>query len=335
MTPDNQTCLSRSKQTIIDLNKWQQTVDLMSQLYDSVNGSIVQFRHNEFNVVVTSNNEDNFLSRDDSWPIEMKSFCRRIVETKQQLYVQNTLTDDLWKEAPPVAEGPVRSYCGLPIYWPDGEIFGTICVIDTDESNYSSLLVRMLEQFCQLITADLKMLCDYEELKSLALTDELTGLYNRRGLSVLCEQRMKDARRSEQILGITYLDVDNLKQINDQFGHHLGDQCILTLAKVLELNCRDHDIKARVGGDEFIVISLFEKGCTPPYNDLINDLAHRVMLNYQSEIEVHDLTHLTSVSHGSIAFKHHEVQSLDEMIEKADALMYQHKQSKRKPGKPD
>ena len=326
---DNQ-CLSNSKQTIIDLDKWQQTVDLMSELYGSINGSIVQFRQNEFNVVVTSSNDDNFLTRDDSWPWEMKSFCRKIMETEKLLYVKNSLLDAHWQNAPPVTEGPVRSYCGLPIYWPDGSLFGTICVIDNKASQYSSLLVKMLEQFCQLITADLKMFCDYEELKSLALTDELTGLYNRRGLMLLGEQRIKDAKRSKQILGITYLDIDKLKQMNDQFGHQLGDQCILTLAKVLEVNCRDNDIKARIGGDEFIIMSVFDKGNQTPYNQINGELSLRIVSNYQSLIEEHDPQGLTSVSYGGLTFKHHEVKSLNDMIGKADKLMYQHKQSKQK-----
>ncbi|QFU22979.1 diguanylate cyclase [Shewanella eurypsychrophilus] len=324
-----QDCLSSSKQSSIDLDKWQQTVDLMSELYGSVNGSIVQFRQNEFNVVVTSSNEDNFLERDDSWPWEMKSFCRKIIETKKLLYVDNSLEDQYWQDAPPVTDGPVRSYCGLPIYWPDGSLFGTICVIDNKASQYSTTLLKMLEQFCQLITADLKMFCDYEELKSLALTDELTGLYNRRGLMILGEQRIKDAKRSKHIIGLTYLDIDNLKQMNDQFGHQLGDRCILTLAKALEVSCRDNDIKARVGGDEFIVMSVFDKDNEAPYNQVLRELSQRIIKNYQLFIKEHDPNGLTSVSYGGLIFKHHELHTLEEMIEKADQLMYQNKQSKR------
>ncbi|MGF1694199.1 sensor domain-containing diguanylate cyclase [Vibrio lamellibrachiae] len=320
--------LSGDTQTIVDLEKWQQSVDLMSELYGSVNGSIVQFRNNEFKVVVTSCNEDNHLVRNDSWDWGMKSFCREIVETNKALYVHSALQDNYWHDAPPVVEGPVRSYCGLPIYWPDGSLFGTICVIDNKSSEYSSTLLKLLEQFCQLITADLKMLSDFEELKSLALTDELTGLNNRRGLMILGEQRIKDATRSKQVLGLTYLDIDNLKTINDQLGHQIGDHCISALAKVLELNCRENDIKARVGGDEFIIITLINEENERPYDQSLNELSERIIKSYRSMIQKYDPTSLTSVSCGGITFEHHELHSLDEMIKKADHLMYQHKQSK-------
>lgn len=325
---NNQDCLSKSKQTIIDLDKWQQTVDIMSELYGSVNGSIVQFRQNTFNVVVTSNNQENFLARDDFWPWEIKSFCRKIVETQEHLYVKSAQDHEHWKDAPPVAKGPVRSYCGLPLFWPDGSLFGTICVIDTSVSQYSSTLVKMLQQFSQIISSDLKMLCDYEAIKSLAITDDLTGLYNRRGLTVLGEQKIKDAKRSKDVLGITYLDIDNLKQINDQSGHAIGDQCLMTLAKVLEESCRDNDIKARIGGDEFIIMSVFNKDNDVSYNKVLNELCQRVMVNYQAAIKNFDTEGLTSVSYGGLTFKHHQADNLEEMIEQADQLMYQHKQGK-------
>jgi len=220
---DTQSCLSSSEQNIIDLEKWQQTVDLLAEMFDSACGTIVQLRQNEFNAVVVSKNQDNFLNENDSWPLELNSFCRRIMETKEELNVQNANIDDYWRFIPPVADGPIRSYCGLPIFWPDGELFGTICVIDTKRTDHTSSLLKLLKQFCHLIMKDLKILCDYNNLKSLALTDELTSVYNRRGLSFLGEQRIKDAKRSKQIIGIIYLDIDNLKQINDKYGHHVGD----------------------------------------------------------------------------------------------------------------
>ncbi|MEZ9232718.1 diguanylate cyclase [Vibrio amylolyticus] len=326
----NKHCLSDSQQKVIDLDKWQQSVDLMSELYGSVNGSIVQFRDNQFTVIATSSNKDNFLEKDDNWPADIKSFCREIVETDRSLYVPSARSDSRWSDAPPVEKGPVRSYCGLPIHWPDGSIFGTICVIDTKSSDYSTTLLKLLEQFCMLISADLKMACDLEELKSLALTDELTRLHNRRGLSLLGEQRIKDAARSHQIIGLTYLDIDNLKQMNDEAGHSVGDHCILTLAETLSEVCIENDIKARVGGDEFVIITLFDENTESNHQRVLDKLSTRIQERYLESVRVHDENGVTSVSSGGIAYRNSELQCLDDMIQKADELMYLHKKNKGK-----
>lgn len=324
---DSQACLSRSPQTIIDLNRWQQTADLIAELFDSACGTIVQLRQNEFNVVVASQNEDNFLARNDTWSWDINSFCRKIIETKQGLDVQEAQSDPYWKVSPPVVEGKIRSYCGLPIYWPDGDLFGTICIIDTKETAHSAILIKLLEQFCRLITADLRMLRDYESIRELALTDELTGIHNRRGLSVLGEQRIKDARRAQQTIGIIYLDIDYLKQINDKHGHLAGDQCIVTLANVLKANCRESDIVARIGGDEFIIMTSFNDEFT--HEIQLQTLCLRILDCYNLAVSEYDVNEITSISYGYQTFYHELMTVLDEMIKQTDQLMYRNKNSKR------
>ena len=165
---DTKECFSRNPHPSVDLKKWQTTVNLMSQLFDTKAGLIVQFRQGEFNVVSASKNPDNFLSRNDSWPWEMKSFCRRIMETGKGLYVANADEQAEWKDAPPVCDGPVRSYYGLPLMWPDNTLFGTICCIDTRHTSYNDTQLQLLEQFRELINSDLKLIFNFEEIKTLA-----------------------------------------------------------------------------------------------------------------------------------------------------------------------
>lgn len=95
-----------------------------------------------------------------------------------------------------------------------------------------------------------------DALKSLALMDELTGVYNRRGFMALAERQMKAARRRGQSLILLAADVDNLKQINDTHGHAAGDQALVAAAGVLRQTYREADVVARIGGDEFTVFPL-------------------------------------------------------------------------------
>jgi diguanylate cyclase (GGDEF)-like protein len=94
------------------------------------------------------------------------------------------------------------------------------------------------------------------ELGNLALTDELTGLYNRRGFMALGERQLKLASRSGRGLLVIFVDVDGLKRINDSLGHHEGDRVLKRTAEALENTFRNSDVIARMGGDEFAVLAI-------------------------------------------------------------------------------
>ena len=93
-----------------------------------------------------------------------------------------------------------------------------------------------------------------EQLRMLSLTDELTGLYNRRGLYALGEHVMRSARRHKAGMGVIFLDLVDLAAINERFGHNQGDQALCDLADVLTASIRESDVLARAGGDEFVVL---------------------------------------------------------------------------------
>jgi diguanylate cyclase (GGDEF)-like protein/PAS domain S-box-containing protein len=94
-----------------------------------------------------------------------------------------------------------------------------------------------------------------EELRSMSLRDELTGLYNRRGLLALGEQQLKLADRARKGLLLMFADVDGLKAINDEHGHQEGDRALKAVASALGSSFRESDLIARVGGDEFCVLA--------------------------------------------------------------------------------
>jgi diguanylate cyclase (GGDEF)-like protein len=320
-----QTCLSKHPHPALDLEKWQKTADLMAELYQSTCGAIVQFRDDEFNVIATNKSDDNFLHRDSTWPIELKTFCRQIIETKERLYAPAPMKDLSWCESPAVSEGPVRSYYGIPVFWPDKTVFCTICVIDTKETNYPSILLRLLQQLALLIEADLKHIIDYEEIKNLALTDELTGVYNRRGLSVLSGQLLKSAKLHQHNIGIIYVDIDDFKSINDQYGHTNGDEIIKALGLILQRFCRNTDVVSRVGGDEFAV--LLQKVSE---SDL-DVICQRIERSFKKVIDATDKEHKTSasISYGYKIYSTNTRLSIDDMICRADTAMYKHKKSKK------
>ncbi|MFH0960717.1 MAG: GGDEF domain-containing protein [Pseudomonadota bacterium] len=93
-----------------------------------------------------------------------------------------------------------------------------------------------------------------EQLKELALVDELTGLNNRRGFMTLAEQQIKMANRNKSALTLVYFDLDNFKTINDTLGHAAGDRVLVLAADLLRDTFRQSDILGRMGGDEFVAL---------------------------------------------------------------------------------
>jgi diguanylate cyclase (GGDEF)-like protein len=166
-----------------------------------------------------------------------------------------------------------------------------------------------------------------ETLLVLSLTDDLTGLYNRRRFFVLTEQYLKVAIRTKKRLLLLFIDMDDLKWINDHHGHHEGDQALMDLAKVLKQSFRDSDIIARIGGDEFVVLFV----STDENSEMLLtrlDENLKDCNNHRSE------GYPLSISVGTAQFDPENPISIDELLAKADASMYTQKRKKRKKSLP-
>jgi diguanylate cyclase (GGDEF)-like protein len=157
------------------------------------------------------------------------------------------------------------------------------------------------------------------EMEQLALTDELTGLRNRRGFLVLADQSLRMARRAKAKCCLVFIDLDGLKRVNDTRGHAAGDALITDAATILSHVFRESDVVARVGGDEFAVLALLED----------HDGAMAVNGRLQSAIEkfnaqaVHSMR--VSMSVGIEELPCQSDTPLDVLLSRADRAMYEKK----------
>jgi len=162
-----------------------------------------------------------------------------------------------------------------------------------------------------------------ERLQNLAITDELTGLYNRRGFRLMAEQELRHAQRINAETVLLSIDVDNFKAINDTFGHYEGDRVLKLVAKTLNESFRATDIIARWGGDEFIVLALdTPSGCVPLLSD-------RFQRNLAANTQKSLLAFPLSVTVGMESSALFEDSTLTSLIMNADRDMYQQKKMKR------
>lgn len=166
-----------------------------------------------------------------------------------------------------------------------------------------------------------------KQLKNLTLTDDLTGLYNRRGFLMLAERQLKiaRARRNEKIMYLLYADIDGLKQINDTLGHEYGSLAIVKMGEILSANFRASDIIARLGGDEFVVLVV----------DADNDTQEIILNRLQKKIDDYNAAKNHSFDLAlSVGIKQVDkvikTLTIEQMLASADKAMYEQKRVRKK-----
>lgn len=160
------------------------------------------------------------------------------------------------------------------------------------------------------------------ELLSTSLVDPLTGLYNRRGFFKLVRQEMKTADRLNHGLLLLYMDLDNLQGINDEFGLPEGDRALARFGEIVRRTFRASDIPGRIGGDEFALLALNA-----------DQDAERVVARLRQAVDEHnaDLSaaHRLSVSVGFVRYRKGVSETVESLLEQADAMLFREKKLKR------
>jgi len=173
-----------------------------------------------------------------------------------------------------------------------------------------------------------KLQVSNEKNESLSLTDHLTGLNNRRGFYTFGLQQMKIAKRLKKDNYLVFLDIDNLKEVNDTNGHAVGDLLLTGVATILKTTLRESDVIGRIGGDEFAVLAMRSKGQGE------RGLPARIEEGVAA-FRLKDYPRLRlSVSMGLVRIDPQKYQQLDDFLSHADFLMYQEKRKKERQGTP-
>ncbi|WP_445628978.1 GGDEF domain-containing protein [Nostoc sp. DSM 114167] len=160
------------------------------------------------------------------------------------------------------------------------------------------------------------------EGRQLSLTDELTGLHNRRAFLLMAAQQLKIAHRMKVFCWVIFIDLDGLKQVNDTLGHDMGDALIIDAGRLLKQSFRNSDIVARLGGDEFIVfISSYFKDA--------DTIQARLQTNIANFNQQQNRSYKLSMSIGIERYSPESNMSLEQLIARSDKLMYAQKRLKR------
>ena len=148
---------------------------------------------------------------------------------------------------------PSRALVAVPVRW-GGEFLGVLNILAYAPHRYIEADMEVLTMFATQAAIAIRNARLYSMVEQLAVTDELTGLFNRRGLFQLGEREFERALRFNRPLAALMIDIDHFKRVNDAHGHSVGDQVLRALADCIRQSTRGIDVAGRYGGEEFVLV---------------------------------------------------------------------------------
>jgi diguanylate cyclase (GGDEF)-like protein len=242
------------------------------------------------------------------------AFCDHAIRTGEPFMIEDAACDHRFANNPLVLGEPfIRSYLGIPLRMPDGYMIGSLCVIDQQPRVFSSGEIEILKSFASLVTGEM-------ELRTIASIDGLTSVLSRMAWTSKVNSEISRAER-DAALSIVMLDLDHFKQINDSFGHGMGDLVLKRTAAEFGKVLRKHDIAGRLGGEEFAICLINASA------EMALEIAERIRLRIsQLRFSEHDMLRC-SASFGVATLAPGE--TLAQLLKKSDEALYEAKRRGR------
>ncbi len=180
-----------------------------------------------------------------------KPVLKSILDNHQPTIICDVENEPLWAHSK--SRAFIKSYLGVPILI-RGNVVGLINVDSETKNFYNDDYAKRLVAFANQAAIAIENARLYRQMQQLANTDELTGTFNRRGIIDLGKKELNRALRFLHPLSLIWIDFDHYKDINDTYGHEIGDQVLKNAIQLWKDNLRDIDLIGRMGGDEFVII---------------------------------------------------------------------------------
>nr|WP_320013363.1 sensor domain-containing diguanylate cyclase [uncultured Desulfobacter sp.] len=299
------------------IQKWQDLIDICSRIMRVPSGLIMKLHKEKIEVFLRSDTKGNPYKSGETENLGLGLYCETVVAKKETLLIPDAKKTKVWQDNPDIKLNMI-SYLGMPLLWPDEEIFGTICILDNKENHYSQDFIDLLLTFRRAIESDLSLLVAYKDMYALAHVDQLTKLANRRSLDNSIKSEFNRSTRYGTTFSLILFDIDNFKNINDTYGHPIGDKVLVDIAGITNERLRSSDVSGRWGGEEFLII------CAETELEGATALAE----NIRQVIEIHQFPVVgnATCSFGVSSYKKTDKYPED-VIKRADERMYMAKQN--------
>ncbi|MGV2101293.1 diguanylate cyclase domain-containing protein [Rhizobium sp. 21-4511-3d] len=259
------------------------------------------------------------------------SICTRVVYANDLVIVPDLRRHPELSDMPYVTGDPhFRFYAGAPIEMEGSLAVGAFCILDVEPRDLSDAEIGNLSRFAlvagallRLQKANMVMGLAETSLRAAAMTDPLTGFYNRTALASLVDGELERSLAASQTFGALYLDMDGFKGINDRLGHHAGDEVLREAANRIRAVIRAGDIAVRMGGDEFAVFIP-----NPPNAAALSSVAERLVAAFREPFEVEGISVGARLSIGGALAPQAGSNRID-LLKVVDAALYQAKAAGR------
>ncbi|MBN2876737.1 MAG: GGDEF domain-containing protein [Bacilli bacterium] len=291
--------------------KWQSIINLVANIFSVPAALIMKVTSQNMEVFLKSENEENPYPSDGKDKLGHGLYCETVIGTNKELAIENAFELDKWKDNPDVALNMI-SYYGLPLKWPNGAYFGTICALDNKPNVYRDVYRKFLMEAKKAIETDLEMLETNEKLVQISIHDFLTQAYNRRYAVQKIEELCKEHSSTNESIAVIMFDFDKFKRTNDKYGHIVGDKILIQVVEIISKILGVQDFLARYGGDEFLVV----------LRETNEDKAKDFIKKYNQLIAEDSYLHKykTSISSG-IAIISKNLNDFDSIVREADFKM--------------
>lgn len=252
-----------------------------------------------------------------------EALSRHLIGERQTLVIPD-LDEPPWDKDPARDTAPWRSYFATKLIVGDRE-FGALVFAgrNTREGGVAEMDRDLINLMALFVAAALERAQHAERIEQLAFYDSLTGLPNRVLFDDRIRQTMGAAKRYSRGFAVMYLDLDAFKEINDQFGHPVGDLVLKAVADRLVSTLRESDTVARFGGDEFVILQPVVNGHVDA-----SDLAQKIVTSMEQPLEIDGSRHIVHTSIGIALYPQDGVKA-DDLMDHADRALYRAKRAGR------
>jgi diguanylate cyclase (GGDEF)-like protein len=226
-------------------------LDLMSRVIPFDVGAFLTTEGTELKLAGIKGPEETQALSGRTYPVSGNRLCNLAVQGMRPLISLISGPEDILL---PLAENyGVHSFLGVPVVFHD-HVTGLIALYNSGRRRFTDGDARVAELFANQVAIALDNSRRVEQMEHQAVTDQLTGLYNRRAFADMAEKEVGRARRYQRPLALILFDIDHFKQVNDTHGHLVGDQVLRILTEKVTKTTRSTDFVCRYGGEEFIVL---------------------------------------------------------------------------------
>ena len=188
--------------------------------------------------------------------MQRPSLTRYVMQKRETIFISDIKAEDAEVKEDEFIRVPGfdnRTFLGIPLIL-RGEVIGVLSVQAAQPNAYDSKQIRLVETIAQQTSIAMDNAKLFEKTQEMAITDSLTGLYNRRYFYLNLDSEIERAKRYQSPLSLIMIDIDHFKLVNDKFGHLAGDEVLHSVSEMSKKLLRQIDKMFRYGGEEFMII---------------------------------------------------------------------------------